>query len=130
MKTIVEFASRSARRIAAIFVISIFLCIVAFSSFNSFVSAGAEGIAASYSDYFSRKSPGSTFNDDERPEVTITVNSTAHGTDANPGTTTLVEAIQQANTLGGSNTIVLPTGGSFVSDDTVFIDNTSLGRTM
>ncbi|HQR35406.1 MAG TPA: Ig-like domain repeat protein, partial [Blastocatellia bacterium] len=62
--------------------------------------------------------------------ATITVNSALHGTDGNGATTTLVEAIQQANTAGGSNTIVLPSAGYFPSDDTVFIDSTTLGRTM
>jgi len=62
--------------------------------------------------------------------ATYTVNSTAHGTDSNAATTTLVEAIQQANTAGGANVIELATGGVYSSDDTVFIDGTSAGRTM
>ncbi len=62
--------------------------------------------------------------------ATFTVNSTLHGTDGNAGTTTLVEAINAANTAGGSNTIELAANTAYVSDDTVFIDGTSAGRTM
>jgi hypothetical protein len=62
--------------------------------------------------------------------ATFTVNSTLHGTDANGATTTLVEAIQQANAAGGSNIIVLPANTVFTADDTLFTDSTSAGRTM
>ncbi|MBX7184274.1 MAG: hypothetical protein K1Y01_03925, partial [Vicinamibacteria bacterium] len=62
--------------------------------------------------------------------ATFTVNSTLHGTDGNGATTTLVEAIQQANAAGGSNTIVLPAATVFVADDALFLDGTSAGRTM
>jgi len=62
--------------------------------------------------------------------TTYTVNSTAHGTDSNGATTTLVEAINAANLAGGVNTIILPASTTFVMDDTVFIDTTSdTGRT-
>ncbi|MEQ1752289.1 MAG: hypothetical protein ABL974_22905, partial [Prosthecobacter sp.] len=63
--------------------------------------------------------------------ASLTVNSTRHGTDANGATTTLVEAIQQANAAGaGPHTINLPAVTVFTSDDTLFIDGTSAGRTM
>jgi hypothetical protein len=62
--------------------------------------------------------------------ATYTVNSTLHGTDSDGSTTTLVEAIQAANTAGGSNVIELAAGTTYSSDDTVFIDGTSAGRTM
>lgn len=62
--------------------------------------------------------------------TTFTVDSMTHGTDANGATTTLVEAINAANTAGGSNTILLPAGATFAMDDTVFIDTTAdTGRT-
>ena len=52
--------------------------------------------------------------------ATFTVNSTLHGTDADGGTTTLMESINAANTAGSSNTVVLAAASYLVSDDTVF----------
>lgn len=60
----------------------------------------------------------------------IVVNSTVHGTDSNPATTTLVEAIQQANATTGPDIIQLPSMTTFLSDHALFIDGTSAGRTM
>ena len=62
--------------------------------------------------------------------ATFTVNSTLHGTDSDSSTTTLVEAIQQANTAGGANVIELASGTVYSSDDALYIDGTSAGRTM
>ncbi|NBV21144.1 MAG: hypothetical protein EBS05_04375, partial [Proteobacteria bacterium] len=65
------------------------------------------------------------------PAATYTVNSTAHGTDASSATTTLVEAIQKANTAGGTQIIELAAGATYLADDTVYIDNTErTGRTL
>jgi hypothetical protein len=60
----------------------------------------------------------------------IVVNSTVHGTDSNPATTTLVEAIQQANAAPGPDIIQLPSMATFLSDDALFIDANAAGRTM
>ncbi len=60
----------------------------------------------------------------------IVVNSTLHGTDADSNTTTLVEAIQLANATPGQDDITLPAVTTFASDDAIFIDPTSAGRTM
>ncbi|MFO1493813.1 MAG: hypothetical protein U1F26_04040 [Lysobacterales bacterium] len=62
--------------------------------------------------------------------ATFTVNSTAHGTDSNPATTTLVEAINAANGAAGADTIVLPSQTLFQVDDTVSVVLDSTGRTL
>ncbi len=62
--------------------------------------------------------------------ATYVVDSLAHGTDTNSATTTLVEAIQLANTNTGPDTIVLASGSTYLSDDATFIDGASAGRTM
>ncbi len=66
----------------------------------------------------------------ERFLATYVVDSHAHGTDTNSATTTLVEAIQLANTNTGPDTIVLASGSTYLSDDATFIDGASAGRTM
>ncbi len=57
--------------------------------------------------------------------ATYVVDSLAHGNDGNSGTTTLVEAIQLANANPDQDTIVLTSGGNYLSDDATFIDGTS-----
>lgn len=64
------------------------------------------------------------------PAATFTVNSTLHGTDSNPATTTLVEAINAANGAAGADTIVLPSQTLFQVDDTVSVLLDSTGRTL
>ena len=62
--------------------------------------------------------------------ATFTVNSTAHGTDSNPATTTLVEAINAANGAAGADTIVLPSQTLFQVDDTVSVVLDASGHTL